>query len=83
MAEVVTRKYKKGVLSEETKEQVSWEPNEADLDIVLVGCECGSQHDMPWDCIRYMNDENSFCGQCGKSGKMSVITDPSPNKKAV
>lgn len=77
-----TKKYKKGKLIEETKTEIDWKLREADLDIVLVGCECGNQYDLPYDCIGFMNSENGQCGQCGESGKMSVIADPSPNKEA-
>jgi len=78
--EIVTRKWKNGEVVEEKREQVDWKPNAADLDIILVGCECGNQYDIPRDCIMFMNNENSFCGQCGQSGKMEIIADPSPNK---
>ena len=55
--------------------------NAADLDLVQIGCECGNLFDMPWDASRMGGlGENSFCGQCGESGKMTVVADPSPNK---
>lgn len=79
--EIVTHKWENGEVVEEKRKQTDWKPNAADLDIVLVGCECGNQYDMPWDALMFLNDENSYCGQCGKSGKMGVISDPSPNRK--
>ena len=58
-----------------------WKPNEADLDLVQVGCECGNEFDMPWDAVAFGGlGERSFCGQCGEAGKMVVINDPTPNK---
>jgi len=81
--ELVTRKFKDGKIVEEKREFVDWKPNEADFDIVLVGCECGNQYDIPWDCLMFLNDKNSCCGQCGKSGKMKIIADPSPNKQKI
>lgn len=79
--EIVTSEWKDGEKVSEKRVKTDWKPNAADLDIVLVGCECGNQYDMPWDALMFLNDENSSCGQCGKSGKMNVIADPSPNKK--
>lgn len=55
--------------------------NEADLDIVLVGCECGNQFDIPWDALAFCGFRGMHCGQCGEMGKMKVIADPSPNKE--
>ena len=81
MAEVITRKWKDGELVEETKSEIDWEPNAADLDIVLIGCVCGNEFDMPWDAVAFGGlGEGNYCGQCGKSGTMQVIADPSPNK---
>jgi len=71
--ELITRKYKRGKIIEETREQTGWKPNAADLDTVTVRCECGNEYDIPRDCLQFLNDDLSFCGQCGKSGKMSVI----------
>ena len=82
MAEVINRTYKKGKLVSETKEEIDWQPNEADLDIVLIGCKCGNQFDMPWDAVAFGGLNGSYCGQCGETGKMSVILDPSPNKES-
>lgn len=73
--EIVTRKWKHGKVVEESRRQTDWKPNAADLDLVRVGCECGNQYDTPWDTLMFLNDELSFCGQCGKSGKMKVITN--------
>ena len=70
--EIVTRKWKCGEVVEETREQTDWKPNAADLDVVTVRCECGNEYDTPRDCLMFMNSENTFCGQCGKSGRMSV-----------
>lgn len=64
----------------ETTEQVDWEPNEADLDVVQVGCECGNKFEMPWDAVAFGGlGDNSYCGQCGKSGLMEVITGKDSN----
>lgn len=81
--ELVTREFKGGKLVKETRGQVGISYNAADLDIVLVGCECGNQYDTPWDCLMWLNDENSFCGQCGQSGKMRIIANPSPNRETM
>ena len=71
MAEVITRKWKNGVCVEETREQIDWEPNEADLDTVDIECECGNKFDMPRDCLMFGFD-GMYCGQCGESGKFRV-----------
>lgn len=71
--EILTRKWKGGKVVEESRKQTNWKPSAADLDVVLVGCECGNQYDLPRDCLGFMNDERSFCGQCGQAGKMSVV----------
>lgn len=78
MAEVIKRKYEKGKLVSESKETIDWEPNEADLDLIKIGCECGSQFDMPRDCLMFGFD-SMYCGQCGETGKMKVI-DHNPTK---
>lgn len=84
MATITTKKWVKGKLVESKEEHVDFKPNQADLDIVLVGCDCGNQFDMPWDAVAFGGlGENSFCGGCGKSGTMKVISDPSPNKLPV
>lgn len=76
MAKITTRKYCKGKLVSETTEEVDWEPNEADLDLVTVGCECGNTFEMPWDAVAFGGlGEGSFCGQCGESGKMTIVSD--------
>lgn len=80
--EIVTRKWKNGEIVEEKREQVDVKPNSADLDTVLVECECGNKFDIPWDATMFLNDENSYCGQCGQSGNFRVIADPSLNKEA-
>lgn len=72
MAEVVTRKWKNGKVVEETKSEIDWEPNEADLDVVIIGCDCGNKFDLPRDVLMFGFD-NMYCGQCGESGKMNVI----------
>lgn len=80
--EILTRKYSAtGEVLEEKRTQTTWKPNAADLDLVLVGCSCGNQYDTPRDTLMYLNHERSFCGQCGSSGKMSILADPSPNVK--
>lgn len=77
MAEVITRKFEKGVLVEEIIKKIDWEPNAADLDVVTVGCECGNKFQMPWDAVAFGGlGEGTYCGQCGKSGNMQVINDP-------
>ncbi len=73
MTEVITRKWKKGKLVEETKSEIDWEPTEADLDQVLIGCECGNEFHMPRDCLMFGFDQ-MFCGQCGKPGKNQATT---------
>ena len=81
-AKITTRKWKSGKLISETTEQVDWEPNEADLDLVQIGCECGNKFEMPWDAVAFgALDDNSHCGKCGESGLMEIIADPSPNKQ--
>ncbi|MDY6903705.1 MAG: hypothetical protein SWH61_03375 [Thermodesulfobacteriota bacterium] len=82
MAEIIKRKYVNGELVDESIEEIDWEPNEADLDIVLVRCkECGNEFDMPFDALMYLNDAHSQCGQCRKTGTFEVVADPSPNKR--
>jgi len=75
MSEVITRKYVKGILVEETKNNIDWEPNEADLDLITVGCECGNTFEMPWDAMAFCGLEGMHCGQCGKAGNLDVIKD--------
>lgn len=71
MVEVITRKWKNGKLVEEKRKQVNWQPNEADLDLVTVHCECGNEFKMPWDVLAMGGlGKNNYCGQCGQSGKM-------------
>ena len=76
MAEVITRKWKGGKLIEETKSEIDWEPNEADMDLITIGCECGNEFDMPWDALAFGGFDGMYCGQCGETGKMKVIADP-------
>jgi len=71
--EIITRKWKGGKIIEETREQSNWKPNAADLDIIQIRCECGNQFDTPRDSLMFLNSKNSFCGQCGESGKMVCI----------
>ena len=71
--EIITRKYSGDKIVEETREQTDWKPNSADLDTVRIRCECGNEYDTPRDCLMFMNSDNTFCGQCGKSGKMIVV----------
>ena len=73
MAEVITRKYTKGKLVSESKENIDWSPNEADLDLIGVSCECGNEFEMPWDAVVLCGFECMYCGQCGETGKMKVI----------
>lgn len=70
--EILTRTWKNGQTVKEKREQTNWKPNAADLDLVLVRCECGNEYDIPRDCLMFLNSENSFCGQCGKTGKMHM-----------
>lgn len=70
---IITRKWVKGKVVEETREKVDWKPNAADLDLVTVQCECGNSYTTPWDTLMFLNDKYSFCGQCGESGKMKVV----------
>lgn len=70
--EILTRTWKNGQILEEKREQTSWKPNAADLDLVRVRCECGNAYDTPRDCLMLLNSKNCFCGQCGKTGKMRV-----------
>jgi len=72
--EILTRKWKGGKVVEEKRDQTDWKPNAADLDIIQIRCECGNQFDTPRDALMFLNVKNSFCGQCGKSGKMSLIS---------
>jgi hypothetical protein len=74
VGEVLTRKWTGGKVVEESRSKTGWKPNADDLDVVLVGCECGNQYDLPRDCLGFMNDKNSYCGQCGHAGKMSVVS---------
>ena len=76
MAEMVTRVWKNGKCVEESRCEVDWEPNAADLDLITVGCECGNTFDIPWDAIAFGGFEGMHCGQCGKAGKMKVLEDP-------
>jgi len=73
MAEVVNRKYVKGKLVSETKETIDWEPNEADLDLIKIGCECGNEFEMPWDAMAFCGLDGMYCGQCGETGKMEAL----------
>lgn len=68
--EVSTRKYVNGEFVEETREQLNWQPNAADLDLVHVTCACGNTFDMPWDATMFLGD--CFCGQCGKQGPYEI-----------
>jgi hypothetical protein len=81
MNEVTTRKWRNGELVEETKSRIDWKPNEADLDVVVIGCECGSKFNMPRDCLMFGFDD-MYCGQCGKTGKMSVVDYNPPKPQA-
>lgn len=83
MAEVITRKWKNGKCIEETRSEIDWEPNEADLDQVTVGCECGNRFDIPWDALAFGGGfDGMYCGQCGETGKMKVIADPAEPSSA-
>lgn len=73
MSEIIKRKYAKGKLVKETREHIDWEPNEADLDLVDVKCDCGNKFDMPWDAIAFGGFEGMYCGQCGETGKFEVV----------
>jgi len=75
MTEVITRKLKNGKCVEETRQHVDWEPNEADLDIVTVGCDCGHTFNIAWDAMAFGCNQIN-CGQCGEAGKMKIIEDP-------
>jgi len=46
------------------------EPNEADLDVVNIECECDNTFDMPRDALFAIDD--LYCGKCCEQGKMSV-----------
>lgn len=72
MAEIITRRWKKGKCVAETREETDWEPNAADLDRVTVSCACGNTFDMPRDALAF----GVYCGQCGEPGKMKVVADP-------
>ena len=81
MAEIITRKWKGGELVSESRKEVDWKPNAADLDVVMVGCPCGNKFDMPRDALWCLSHESMSCGQCGKSGIMEVISDtPGPKE---
>lgn len=71
MAEMITRKYKDGVLESETKSIIDWKPNAADLDLVVMTCRCGNSVDMPWDAAR-MDNSNMQCGNCEQSGLFEI-----------
>ena len=75
MSEVITRKYVKGELVEETKQDIDWQPNEADLDLIKIGCECGNEFELPWDVMAFGFLSDMNCGQCGEAGKLKVIKD--------
>lgn len=77
MAEVITRKWKNGKCIEETRREIDWKPNEADMDRVTIGCECGNTFDIPFDVLTIGGGfEGMYCGQCGEAGKMKVTSDP-------
>lgn len=78
---IVTRKWKGGKLVSEEVRENTYEPNSADLDLILIGCECGHEFEMPYDCKGFLHDKNMFCGGCGESGKFKVL-DSSPNRIA-
>lgn len=79
MAEVITRK-----CIEETRSEIDWEQNEADLDQVTVVCECGNTFDIPWDVLAFGGGFcGMYCGQCGETGKMKVIADQAKPSSAV
>ena len=65
MAEIITRKYVNGEVVNEHKKEVDWKPNAADLDTVIIKCECGNEFDLPRDCLMF-GFKNMLCGGCGK-----------------
>ena len=60
-----------------------FEPNDADLDIIQVGCWCGNTFDVPWDVSAFGMLHGMHCGTCGCEGTIEVIADPSPNKEEI
>jgi hypothetical protein len=41
---------------------------------IIMVCECGMEHPMPWDCVGLMNQERSYCG-CGREASFSIKRD--------
>lgn len=70
MNEIITRKWRDGKVISETKKQVDWEPNEADLDCVTISCECGNSFEMPRDAMFGLSDMH--CGWCNEIGKWKL-----------
>lgn len=72
MTEIIKRKWRDGKVVSETKEQIDWQPNESDMDQVLVHCtECGNRFHFPRDACMFLHE--SYCGQCGGKGTLEVI----------
>ena len=70
MTEIIKRKWKNGKLISETKREVDWKPNAADLDCETVACACGNSFEMPFDALFGLPDMH--CGQCGEQGRFKV-----------
>lgn len=75
MAEIINRKYQCGKLVSETREEIDWEPNEADLDIVQAKCKsCGMDHQFPWDVMAFGQLSEIHCA-CGVVGAIELIDE--------
>ena len=72
MSELITRKWLGGKLVSETKKQVEWGLNEADLDVVEISCECGHIITMPRDALFAL--PNMHCGSCGHRMTAAKLT---------
>ena len=76
MARLTTKTFNvRGELTSQKVEEIDWEPNEADLDLVTVKCNnCGNQFEMPWDAWT-MFGGGITCGQCGAEGGFRRVSD--------
>ena len=52
-----------------------WEPNEADLDLILVQCDCGWKFKLPWDVMAFGFLKDLCCGKCGELGNFSYLKE--------
>jgi len=57
------------------KKNKEWEPNESDLDRIIVKCDCGNQFTVPWDVMAFGFLKEMCCGKCGQQGNITYLRD--------